>query len=214
VELDADRLHLAGSAQAGQGTDEDWTGKIDGVVSRLVRAGLRARLAQNPQLVGPYYVSLDFVPHVAAATLDLGSRPPQIPAASGGGLSAFATQLGQLPIEQIGANVRQITARVSALVSSPKLADSVQHLDSTLAGIDRIVHGAEPQVQPLIASLRRAAGQMEGVAAAARQSLGGADEQGGLTEAMDEITQAARSVRTLAQYLERHPEALIKGKPR
>jgi HAMP domain-containing protein len=55
---------------------------------------------------------------------------------------------------------------------------------------------------------------MEGVAAAARQSLGGADEQGGLTEAMDEITQAARSVRTLAQYLERHPEALIKGKPR
>jgi paraquat-inducible protein B len=127
VELDADRLHLAGSAQAG----EDWTGKIDGVVSRLVRAGLRARLAQNPQLVGPYYVSLDFVPHVAAATLDLGSRPPQIPAASGGGLSAFATQLGQLPIEQIGANVRRITARVSALVSSPKLADSVQHLDST-----------------------------------------------------------------------------------
>ncbi|MGH8257245.1 MAG: intermembrane transport protein PqiB, partial [Steroidobacteraceae bacterium] len=86
LELDADRLHLAGAAQAGQGADDGWTGKINGAVSRLVRAGLRACLAQSPQLVGPYYVSLDFVPHVAAAALDLASQPPLIPAAPGGGL--------------------------------------------------------------------------------------------------------------------------------
>ncbi|HEX4025677.1 MAG TPA: MlaD family protein [Steroidobacteraceae bacterium] len=214
LELDADRLHLSGTGQAGggQGGGANWERTLNQVVSQLVRSGLRARLAQDPPLVGASYVSLDFVPHVAAAALDLTNRPPRIPAAPGGGLSAFTTQLGQLPIEQIGANVRQITARVRTLVSSPQLTDSLGHLDSTLAGIDRIVKGAEPQVQPLIASLRRAASQMEGVAAAARQSLGGADEQGGLTEAMDELTRAARSVRTLAQYLERHPEALIEGK--
>jgi len=217
LELDADRLHLSGADQ-GAGNSiiagAAWIRRLNEVVARLVREGLRARLAQNPPLVGPYYVALDFAPHAAAAALDLGSTPPRIPAVPGGGLSALTTQLGQLPITQIGANVRQITARVRTLVSSPKLTDSLAHLDSTLASIDRIVHGAEPQVQPLIASLRRAADQIQGVAAAARASLGGADEQGGLTEAMDELTRAARSVRTLAQYLERHPEALIEGKRR
>ena len=217
LELDADRLHLSGAAQTAANqitTGAAWIRRLNEVVARLVGEGLRARLAQNPPLVGSYYVSLDFTPHAAAATLDLGTAPPRIPSAPGGGLSAFTTQLGALPITQIGANVRQITAHVRTLVSSPKLTDSLTHLDGTLASIDRMVHTAEPQVQPLIANLRRAAAQMEGVAAAARASLGGADEQGGLTEAMDELTRAARSVRTLAQYLERHPEALIEGKPR
>ncbi len=209
VELDADRLHLSGAGEADQAA---WARTLNDVVAQLVHAGLRAQLAQNPPLVGADYVSLDFIPHAGVAALDLGTEPPRIPAAPGGGLSQLATQLGALPITQIGDNVRQITARVDALVSSPRLTDSVMHLDDTLAGIDRIVQGAGPQVQPLIASLRRAAGQMEGVAAAARQSLGGADEQGGLTEAMDELTRTARSVRDLAQYLERHPEALIEGK--
>jgi paraquat-inducible protein B len=216
IELDAARLHLAGAGQAGaaQSADRQWIQTLNGVVARLVRAGLRAQLTQNPPLVGPYFVSLDFVPQAAAARLVPGraQQPPQIPAAAGGGLSALTAQLGQLPIAQIGANVRQISARVRMLVSSPRLTDSLQHLDSTLAGIDRIVQGAAPQVQPLIENLRRAAGQMQAVAAAARHSLGGAQEQGGLSEALDEMTRAARSVRDLAQYLERHPEALIEGK--
>jgi paraquat-inducible protein B len=31
-------------------------------------------------------------------------------------------------------------------------------------------------------------------------------------EAIDELTRAARSMRSMADYLERHPEALLKGK--
>ena len=33
------------------------------------------------------------------------------------------------------------------------------------------------------------------------------------TRAMEELEAAAQSVRILADYLERHPESLIKGKP-
>jgi len=33
-----------------------------------------------------------------------------------------------------------------------------------------------------------------------------------LRDALQEITRAARSVRTLADYLERHPESLVWGK--
>jgi len=34
----------------------------------------------------------------------------------------------------------------------------------------------------------------------------------GLSSAVQEVTQAARSVRLLTEYLEQHPEALLKGK--
>ena len=35
-----------------------------------------------------------------------------------------------------------------------------------------------------------------------------------MNRAMDELEAAAYAVRGLAEYLERHPEALIKGKPK
>ena len=41
----------------------------------------------------------------------------------------------------------------------------------------------------------------------------GAPGQVELRNAMQEIARAARSLRILADYLEQHPEALIRGKP-
>jgi paraquat-inducible protein B len=209
IELDADRLHLAdGGATAGT----DWTPRLNDALARLVRAGLRAQIDQSPELIGSYYVALDFIRGARAAHLLTSSNPPQIPAAPGGGLGALATELSQLPLTEIGANVRQITEHVRTLVSSPQLEDSLQHLDATLTTVDTMTHAAAPQIQPLIANLRAAAGQLLGVAAAAHQALGGADEQGGMDAAVEEMTRAARSVRVLADYLERHPEAILTGK--
>jgi hypothetical protein len=41
---------------------------------------------------------------------------------------------------------------------------------------------------------------------------GMASQNGNLQSTLKELTGAARSVRSLADYLDRHPEALIKGK--
>jgi ABC-type transporter Mla subunit MlaD len=68
-------------------------------------------------------------------------------------------------------------------------------------------------VQPLVESLRRTAAQLDQTAAAAHQAVGGSDSQGGLDQAVGELTRAARSVHALADYLDRHPEALLRGKP-
>jgi paraquat-inducible protein B len=40
----------------------------------------------------------------------------------------------------------------------------------------------------------------------------GGDEAGGLPETIRQLNEAARSIRTLTDYLDRHPEALIRGK--
>lgn len=221
IALDTSRLHIAGGATpthtvagAGQGVAgvDTEQRRLADAITRLVRTGLRARLAQEPPLVGPYYVSLDLVPHAAPAMINVHTMPPSLPAAPGGGLDSFATKLGQLPLQQIGENVRAITARIRSLVSSPQLSDSLHHLDDTMQGIDTMVQQVKPQVPQIVASLRRAADQMDGIADAAHEAIGGPDVQGGLTQTADEVTRAARSVRSLADYLERHPEALIRGK--
>ena len=100
------------------------------------------------------------------------------------------------------------------MVSSPQLTDSLNHLDSTLGQVDQMVAEVKPQVGPLIAKLNQAAGELSGAAAAARGVLSGegAGQDASLPGAIQQLTEAARSIRTLSDYLGRHPEALIKGK--
>jgi paraquat-inducible protein B len=66
----------------------------------------------------------------------------------------------------------------------------------------------------LITALRAAASQIQATASAAKTAIGGPEQQQGIDQAMGELTRAARSVRVLADYLERHPESLLRGKRR
>ena len=48
-----------------------------------------------------------------------------------------------------------------------------------------------------------------------RKTLGTVDQTVGpqATNALGEVSKAAQSLKALADYLERHPESLLKGKP-
>ena len=212
--IDAARLRFSTDASGSDAVlpAADARARLKMALAQLVHRGLRARLAQAPPLVGSEFVSLELVPHARAARLDLQASPPQLPAVAGGGLQGLTRQLAALPLQQIGANVRDISARARAFADSPQLADALAHLHDTLAGVDQMVQQVRPQVPALISSLRQAAAQLQGVAAAAHQAIGGADEQDGLDQAVAELTRTARSVRALADYLQRHPEALLRGK--
>ncbi len=78
--------------------------------------------------------------------------------------------------------VNKIVARIEAM----PLEKIGSNVDETTKSINSLVN-----------SLNAAKGGILGVQAA---------------EAMDELTKAARSIRSTAEYLERHPEALVKGK--
>jgi len=91
--------------------------------------------------------------------------------------------------------------------------EGVAHVARTLAEVDQILAQIQPQVGPLLAKLNEAADQVSGIAQSAHQLLGSEDSgDGNLSEAIGQLDQAARSIRTLADYLDRHPEALIRGK--
>jgi ABC-type transporter Mla subunit MlaD len=121
-----------------------------------------------------------------------------------------------VPIQEIGEDVRAIAARTRSLVTSPQLKDSLDHVDSATAELDRAIQQAGPQIGPLAKKLRETADRLDATAASAERLVGGNAEsqERDLPSALHSLTEAARSVRALADYLERHPESLIKGKPK
>jgi paraquat-inducible protein B len=86
---------------------------------------------------------------------------------------------------------------------------SLAALERTLNQIDETAvsyQGLTPRVE---AALRQAQTTL-----AAAEALVGADSaiSGELRRLLRELSAAARSIRAMADYLERHPEALLKGK--
>ncbi len=222
VLLDPTRFHLIGLATPERlGTPESWSPVMNEALGELVRHGLRASLSQTPPLIGSPQIALAMVPGAAPAALDTSGRYPAIPSVAGGGLQAFAASLGRVPITAIGDNVRAITAQLRTLSSSPRLEDSLQHLDRALAELDATVRQSGPQVAPTlndvrqtVDALRRSAAQIDATAASASVMLNGSATPpgGNMQQALEELTGAARSIRELADYLDRHPEALIRGR--
>jgi hypothetical protein len=72
----------------------------------------------------------------------------------------------------------------------------------------------QPQIGPIVTKLNDAAGQVASISLAVKHLLDGdgADPESSLPEAIRQLNEAVRSIRTLADYLDRHPEALIRGK--
>lgn len=218
ISIEPLRLHLQGvNAPA----DGNWRPIVDRTLNALLARGYRARLDQSPPLIGARHVSLDLVAGAGPARLVSGGDYPRVPSAPSGDLGALGDKantlldhLDAVPIAEIGENARQITARLAQILKSPKIDDAVNKLDDTLDQTDKMVREARPQVGPLIASLRHAADQLDQTAASANSMLGGqgASQDSSLPEALRQLSDAARSIRALADYLQRHPEAIVQGK--
>lgn len=217
VVLDPTRFHLEGVTQR----NGDWTSIMNAALKTLVAHQLRARLSQSPPLIGSRQVELALVPEAAPASLEVSAGMTEIPAADSSGLDHLIKSAEQFPLRQIGDNVRAISAQIKTLSSSPKLKDSIAHLDDALKQLDRTLRTAGPKVAPTIqevhdtvTSLKATAGELDKTISAARAIVGDnpAAPDGSLEPTLLHVSEAARAIRELADYLDAHPESLIKGR--
>ncbi len=214
------RLHMPGvDANAPQ----DWRALGDKAMNALVRRGYRINVAQDPPILGPHNLVLIKVAAAGRAGLTPTGAYPLVPAAAGadaGSLTdkadAILTKLNAVPIEAIGNDVRQVTSRLKTLMNSPKIDDSIDHLDQTLRSLDDMAADVKPRIGPLIDKLNTTADELQSAAGAANAVMSGTGgrQDANLPAAIEQVTEAARAVRGLADYLQRHPEAVLKGKPK
>jgi paraquat-inducible protein B len=110
-------------------------------------------------------------------------------------VGSIAKKLDKVPFDQMSARLMTTMANLDETL---KKADSlVGHFDGTIA----------PQIS---ATLTEAQGAMKN----AKEALGeDSPLQTDLGATLLELSRAAKSVSALVDYLERHPEALLRGKP-
>jgi paraquat-inducible protein B len=144
----------------------------------------------------------------------------EIPVKEDGGIEQLLSQAGQLPLREIGENVRVITGQLKILASAPQLKDSIKQLDATLAELEKTVHEAAPQISPTLDSvhqtidtLRSTASQIDATIAVGKRTISGATSpDGNLQQSLRELTEAARAIRSLANDLDQRPESLVRGR--
>ncbi len=211
IEIEPDRLGVPSNTPS-----KDVQKVTEKMLETMVSHGLRAQLKTGSLLTGQRLVSLDFIPDAQQAALIKGATADELPTVEATDLDTLTRSANQLlaklialPLPDVVEELRGTVEGANRLVSSPEMTRSLRSLDRALANTDRLTRDADAQLGPLLLSLRESA-QHADVALASADDMMRAG--GDLPKAIKELANAARSMHVLSDYLEQHPEALLRGK--
>ncbi|MEJ2730006.1 MAG: MlaD family protein, partial [Deltaproteobacteria bacterium] len=184
-----------------------------------VDKGLRAQLKTGSLLTGQLFIEVDFHPDAPPAKIKYGEKFPEFPTIPAP-LQVITARINQLlgkletvPIEQIGKDLGDTLQNAKTLSESKELLGVVQALNETLQETRQLVQNLDSKVAPRINSTLD---QAQKTLISIEGTLGqDSPLQHEMRQAIMQLGEAARSIRILVDYLERHPNALIygKGKP-
>jgi paraquat-inducible protein B len=197
-------------------TAKDPIAATNQMFAELIAKGLRAQLVSANLLTAQPVIDLDFVPGAPPAKLVSAEPYPELPTIESHGIdqitgsaSRLMNKLAALPLSQLVDQISNMIGHADGLVDSPDAKRSLHNLDLTLANTARLMRTADIQVGPLLGRLNGAAEQLRGTLMILGNDPAAAND---LARTLAELKDAARSIRVLADYLERHPESLIRGK--
>jgi paraquat-inducible protein B len=178
--------------------------------------GLRAQLRTGSLLTGELYVAFEYFPEAPKAKVDWTREPLELPVVPGSLASIEAkvgsilTKIDKLPLDAMGNDIRGALATLDR---------TLKDANALIGHVDTLVGHVETQWVPegtkTLDELRRAIADAGRVIKNADATLFSKDSPApqDLRDMLQEITRAARSVRVLVDYLERHPDTLLRGKP-
>ncbi|SFD31067.1 paraquat-inducible protein B [Pseudomonas citronellolis] len=165
------------------------------LIGTFVEHGLRAQARSGNLITGQMYVSLDFYPDAKKVAFDAAAQPIAIPTVPGSldklqeQLQEVVERIRKLPLERIAGN---LDGSLRELQGSLK-----QFNQQTLPGVKGTLDDVRKTLQTANAALAKDSPQ--------REKLG---------DTLDELERMSRSLRDLSDYLGRHPESLIRGRPK
>jgi paraquat-inducible protein B len=162
----------------------------------LVAAGLRAQLKTANLVSGALYVDLDYYPDDGPRAIAWTSDPPMMPTVPTtlDELRSVLSSIARLPLDQMGED----------------LGNSLESLSETMRATNTLLGRLDSETT---SELNRTLAQTRATLESADALLSpNSPLQTEAYRALREFGAAARSFRLMADYLERHPEALIRGK--
>lgn len=201
-------------------------GDLDTMMRDLVHRGLRVTLNSASLITGQKQLAMDIYTDAPPATLTKQGETYVIPVLAGGSAdiataaAALMAKLNAIPFQQIGDSLGKTLEGLNGLVNGPDLKQSIASLHTTLAGADTLVQhlntstASLPQKLPeIISELDAASKRLNALVGSLQTGYGGnSDFSRDANRLLAQLSDAARSVRVLADLLTRHPEALIRGR--
>jgi paraquat-inducible protein B len=208
VELDAD------SIQGLNAIDYKKEGASEGkIVSRLIEKGLRARLGLDSIVTGQLFVQLDFMPNVPMRLMAADDEDYlEIPTAPSP-LEKLQQTLEEIPFDELARKTVNAIEKIEQLLSSPDVQNSFHNLDALLVELKAVVSNIDTRSDGVSRELKIASVELTKTLEAVQKTLVQGDPLLDRTSAaLDEISSSAQALRRLADYLEQHPETLLRGK--
>ncbi|MDO5055994.1 MAG: MlaD family protein [Lautropia sp.] len=202
IEVFPERLRRR-SNQAVPGREQMMPDDADSLANlgQMVARGLRAQLRTGNLLSGQLYVALDFFPDAKPAGMIARGEIVELPTV-GSSLDEIQVQIAEiikkvnkLPFETMGRDLQQTLASMRRTLASTE--SMVKSLDRTLA----------PELMKTVKSLRQTLDSAEQLLAT------GSPLQADVQRTLGSVSRAADSLKRLTDYLEQHPESLLRGKP-
>ncbi|CAG9249339.1 intermembrane transport protein PqiB [Paraburkholderia unamae] len=164
------------------------------LLKRLVARGLRGQLRTGNLITGQLYIALDIFPKASQATVDFSHDPMELPTVPNSleelqlQVADIAKKLDKIPFDKIGNN----------------LNDSLKSANQLFAQVN----------DQLLPQMRGTLDEAQKTFSAAQATLQqDSPLQSDVHQAMQELTRTLQSLNALSDYLERHPESLLRGKP-
>jgi paraquat-inducible protein B len=225
IEIDDKRIRERGG-RADIGSHE-W-------LDAAIKSGLRAQLNAESYVTGLLYVALDVLPDTPVILVNDPEAPyPEIPALPTtleqvrSEASKIFAKLNEIDFRGLIDSLRSTVDGLNKIISSPDLEDATKSLDATVKNVNETV----TSIRKLTDNLDARAGTLgqnlqqtsTDTAAAMRQAKGTMENVGTLLEpgsplavqlgeTLADVSVAAQAVQRLADYLERNPGALLRGK--
>jgi paraquat-inducible protein B len=202
----------------------------------LIDKGLRAQLKMQSLITGQLMIELDFYNKKPAVYAGDGKIPeiPTIPSS----LDEISRTLENIPFDKIAEKLTKSIEGIERIINSPDLGATLSSLTAAIKDIQTLVRNVDDKIGPLTkeygALATNANEELDKVSAAVAKMLDAAEKASDqanrlmvktadvtsanspvvyeLTRSLQDLSSAARSLRTMSDTIAQHPESLLYGK--
>lgn len=171
------------------------------IFKNFIQRGWRAQIRTGNILTGQNYIAFSQFPNAKAATVKISSNglaevptmPPELSNLQAQ-VATIADKLSKFPLNEIATDVRKTLNNLNATINSTEKL--MKQLDGQVA----------PEVQATLDEVRKTLRSSESILSS------DSPMQQDVRHAVQQMTRAAASIELMADYIEQHPESLIRGK--
>ena len=186
VQMEPERLTLT------HGTIEEARKTVN--IPALIKMGLRGQLQTQSLLTGQLFIQLAFEPDKPARYVTTTKKLVQIPTIPTP-VQELTKKFEDFPIDEVLSDISRTADALERIMNSPEIPRTVANINKALVNLNNSLTNVDKSV----VSVRNTFGEQSPIAYQ-------------LNDTLQEITRAARSVRVLADTIDRQPESLLKGK--